>query len=305
MATTLIIKTGAAGDVVRSTVLLHALKGDVYWITAKHNMPLFPDSLPLLKELASIDQVPPHFFELEFDEIINLEEDVSTAQLAQRFKAVKRTGIYIHEGKLLYSPGSAPWYDTSLVSVYGKERANELKYANTKSYQEHLYEMIGKEFRGENYLLYGNETRAEPTRPVKIGIEKRAGGVWPNKQWWGYDQLGEILEKRGYEIFFFHERASLREYLQDIKQCELFISGDTLGMHVALGYNIPTIAIFNCTSPQEIYSYGLLSKVISPLLHEVYYQTGFRSEVVNSVRIEEVLNKVEEWEKTSGNHEDR
>ncbi len=41
-AKTLIIKTGASGDVVRTTSLLPALEGEVFWLTAAYNLPLFP-----------------------------------------------------------------------------------------------------------------------------------------------------------------------------------------------------------------------------------------------------------------------
>jgi heptosyltransferase-2 len=296
MTSTLIIKVGAAGDVVRSTVLFHAIEGDIYWITAQDNMGLFPDNVPALKGLASVEQVPGYFFEIEFDEIINLEENLETAQLAARFKTKRRTGIYLQDGQLVYSPESAGWYDLSLVSIYGEKVANELKYANTKSYQEHLYNMVGKRFAGERYLIYAGSTQQRNIKSVRVGIERRSGNTWPNKQWGGYDELAGMLTEKGYEVVFFKNMPTLREYMDDIRQCQLFISGDTLGMHVALGYEIPAIAIFNCTSPQEIYSYGLLRKVVSSLLREVYYQTGCRQDVIDSVKVEDILEKVEEWE---------
>ena len=42
MQKTLIIKTGAAGDVVRTTVLLNSLSGPITWVTDKKYTALLP-----------------------------------------------------------------------------------------------------------------------------------------------------------------------------------------------------------------------------------------------------------------------
>jgi heptosyltransferase II len=60
-------------------------------------------------------------------------------------------------------------------------------------------------------------------------------------------------------------------------------------MHVAMAYHIPSIAIFNCTSPAEIHDYGTLKKVISPLLPQAFYKTSFSQEVIDSISTEEVF----------------
>jgi heptosyltransferase II len=55
-----------------------------------------------------------------------------------------------------------------------------------------------------------------------------------------------------------------------------------------MAYHIPSIAIFNCTSPAEIYDYGTLKKVVSPLLHQAFYKTHFSQAVIDSITVEEV-----------------
>ena len=45
-------------------------------------------------------------------------------------------------------------------------------------------------------------------------------------------------------------------------------------MHFALGSGIPCVSILTCTSPWEIYEYGLQQKIVSPLLAEYFYQRG-------------------------------
>jgi heptosyltransferase-2 len=63
-------------------------------------------------------------------------------------------------------------------------------------------------------------------------------------------------------------------------------------MHLALGSGIPGVALFNCTSPWEIYEYGLLTKLVSPLLGEFFYQRGFDPRATTAIPFDEVLNAV-------------
>lgn len=292
MENILIIKTGAFGDVVRTTVLLHLFKGNIYWITDSYNIPLFPDDFPNLK-LISSDDLPESLFTQTFDLVINLEEDIDLARMLSTIKSERIIGTYWGENSIHYTENSAAWFDMSLISVYSKEKADKIKLDNKLSYQEILYGMLGESFQGETYQLYKTNL-FKPNRQVIIGLEKNVGTRWPNKQWYGYNQLAEILQAGGLNSFFFEHRKDLRKYMRDIEQCSLVITGDTLAMHIALAYQIPCIAIFNCTSPNEIYDYGILTKMVSPMLKEVYYKTVFNPAAISAIRVEEVEKKVKE-----------
>jgi len=291
MQNILIIKNDASGDVVRTTVLLQFLSGNIYWITANHNQPLFPDNYPGLTVLPP-EHLPDKIAGIMFDLVINLEEDIKLAKMISRLTTKKIIGVYWKDNKLYYTPESAEWFDMSLISRFGKSRADELKKQNKKSYQEILFSMFGKSFAGETYLIYKNEFLPKPAKK-RIGIEKRSGAKWANKSWYGYDELVHILTSETHELYIFRHRNSLREYLQDIQQCELIICGDTLAMHISLAYKIPCIAIFNCTSPDEIYEYGILKKIISPLLPQSFYKQGKSEEVIQSIRVAEVYAEAE------------
>ena len=60
----------------------------------------------------------------------------------------------------------------------------------------------------------------------------------------------------------------------------------------ALGSGIPTVAIFNCTSPWEIHDYGLLTKIVSPLLEEFFYQRCFEHRATTAVSMDQVFHAV-------------
>jgi heptosyltransferase-2 len=286
----LIIKTDATGDVLRTSVLLHVLKGNVYWITAAYNIPLFPDDVPHLSLIPS-ERIPSELLAKDFDLVINLEEDIELARQISKVNAKKTVGVYYNDGKLDYSTNSAEWFDMSLVSKFPSSYADELKKKNRCSYQEIIYRILGKNFNDERYIAYRKNNFKK--RNFLIGIEKRAGNVWPNKNWYGYDELINILHQHSYETMVFEARHELRNYLDDINDCSVIICGDTLAMHVALAYNIPCISIFNCTSPNEIYDYGILRKVVSCLLEQCFYRKEYLDEVTRSVPITSVLNELQ------------
>lgn len=284
---TLIIKTGAAGDVVRTTTLLNVLEGPITWIADRKNQSLFPDNLPSFK-CVSLESAKADLVNEEFELVLSLEEDKECARLASKLKAKNKIGIYEEDGKLKYTEQSRGWFDMSLCSSKGREEANRLKKQNRLPFQHWLFEMIGKTFTNEPYRVYHNQ--AITNNSELIGIEKRIGDVWPNKAWRGYDELAEKLGRDGFKIKIFEQRASLRDYMDDIASCSCVISGDTLAMHLALAYHIPCIAVFNCTSPAEIHPYDTLKKIVSPLLNENFYSRVFSKEVIESVPVSNVYN---------------
>jgi heptosyltransferase-2 len=80
--------------------------------------------------------------------------------------------------------------------------------------------------------------------------------------------------------------------MRDIARCNYIISGDTLAMHIALAYKKNCTAIFNCTSPQEIYDYGLLKKMVSPLLPKYFYKTSFDEAAIECITVAEVWSTI-------------
>ena len=62
----------------------------------------------------------------------------------------------------------------------------------------------------------------------------------------------------------------------------------SLPMHFALGTNTRCVSLFTCTSPWEIYDYGLQTKIVSPLLGDFFYQRGFNSRATTAISLGEV-----------------
>jgi hypothetical protein len=63
-------------------------------------------------------------------------------------------------------------------------------------------------------------------------------------------------------------------------------------MHFALGTRTPCVTLFTCTSPWEIYDYGVQEKIISPLLREFFYKRGYDERATTAISVNEVLDAV-------------
>jgi len=63
-------------------------------------------------------------------------------------------------------------------------------------------------------------------------------------------------------------------------------------MHFALGTAIPCVSLFTCTSPWEIYDYGVQTKIVSPLLEEFFYKRGHDERAITAITVDEVFDAV-------------
>jgi heptosyltransferase-2 len=222
--------------------------------------------------------------------------DCHAAAIATALKKQTLIGSYLNgDGMPAYTDSSAEWFDKGLVSRFGKHKADILKMKNTKTYQEIIFEMLGKKFSGEEYILNSNgiATSCNKSDGLLVGIEKNAGNKWPMKRWNKYDELAQLLISKGFNTTFFQQKKHIAQYIQDINDCDIIVCGDTLAMHIALALKKKVVAIFICTSPTEIYGYGRMTKVISPLLEQVYYKTNYVHEAVDSISVGQVYRTVE------------
>src|SRR5688572_14400837 len=151
----LIVKLGATGDVVRTTTLLRRLSGPVTWVTARPNDVLLCGLSGVSASLRIVLWEERHSLLGEtFDLCLNLEDDEQIARILESVRPRRIFGAYLNEqGRMTYTGDSSRWFDLSLISEHGRKRADELKLLNRRSYQELIFEGLGWEFSGEKYLL--------------------------------------------------------------------------------------------------------------------------------------------------------
>ena len=148
----LIIKLGALGDVVRTTVLLGELEGEVHWLSKKNARPLLKSSKIFRSYFVEDYEDIKRLKELEYSLIISLDEEINTLKILKDIKTKKLIGAYLNNSCAIdYTPDSAHWFDMSMVSKFGKQRADELKQMNEKSVPVILINMLRKEFHGQEY----------------------------------------------------------------------------------------------------------------------------------------------------------
>jgi hypothetical protein len=262
----LIVKLGATGDVVRTTPLLSRFHEHVSWITEAKNAVLLRGLRPNLRCLtweerdAAADRT--------YDLVINLEDTLEAGHYLKTLQFKQLFGAHLDlANELCYTEDSQRWFDFSLISRFGRKEADKLKLQNRCTYQELIFEGLGFRFSGEKYLV---------PQPIETGLSgdvalaQEAGPVWPMKNWAHYDQLKRELEAKGLKVNVLPRRKSLLEHLCDVR-------------------NHRCLVVFNCTSPWEIYEYGIQTKIVSPLLCEYFYRRDFDSRATMAISVSEVL----------------
>jgi len=285
---TLIMKLGATGDVVRTTPLLSQLGGHVAWVTAAKNVVLLRD---LREGLTCVSWEDRHRLpDVKYDLVINLEDTLDVAEYLKSVPCRQLFGSYAdNQGTLQYTDDAKSWFDLSLISRFGRAEADRLKFLNRRTYQDLIFDGLGFSFKGQKYLLPA-ETPTSLSGDVAISPE--AGPVWPMKNWAYYADLKQQLEERGLVVNVLPTRKTLLEHLADVKNHRCLVAGDSLPMHLALGSGVRCVTLFTCTSPWEIHDYGILTKIISPLLGEFFYKRGLDKRATTTISLEEVLSAV-------------
>jgi heptosyltransferase-2 len=272
----LLIKIGALGDVLRTTCLLRILEGEVTWVTQRNAFPLLKNN-PFVRRVADIASSRAALGRDRYDLVINLDEEPRACALASGLKSDRLIGAYGEGKKIAYTESSAEWFDMGLISRLGKKTADRRKWENRKSYQEIIFGMLGKKFRGEEYVLAapGLESKKDGTPPA-TGIETRSGDRWAGKRWSRFPEFLALLKKNKIPHTKFRTYPSLEKFIRRIAGTDPVVTTDSLALHIALALGKKVVALFTCTSFHEIYDYGRMAKIVSPLIEKYFYSTDPR-----------------------------
>jgi len=295
----LIIKLGALGDVLRTTCILPALKEKyknsyIVWLTKQKSTPLLQNNTLIDRIDNSIENI----IKERFDLVINLDEEIEVCKLAS-LVGKKVVGAYVKNNKVDYTEDSKKWFDMGLISKFGKEKADQLKKANKKSYPEIIINIIGMEFdkkKDKPQLILTKQEKdfgldfLKKNDIVKdkliIGFNTDAGDRWLTKKMGvkktvqliediakTFDAqiilLSESLKKRTQEIIkkakikiIDSGNNNLRKFSSIINVCDLIITSDSLVLHPVIALNKKFICFFGPTSASEIETYSLGEKII-------------------------------------------
>ena len=198
------IKTGALGDVVRTTSILPGIheryeEAVVTWLTAPGAVDLVRTH-PLIRRIETVDvrSGPSVETALErlkptrWSRVLSLDDDPPLARLAASVPSRRLSGVYERaDGSIAYTPDTAPWNDMGLLSVYGKAAADRLKLENELSHPRILADMLGLRMdEPKLHLPVESVAFAEAfaerhglrERGLVIGLNPGAGGRWESKR---------------------------------------------------------------------------------------------------------------------------
>jgi len=237
-----IIKLDGIGDVLRTTPILWRFQhDDITWITEQASMPLLRNN-PFIKITLPVSES----LEVKnfiFDELYNLDEDKNACLLAMKITAGGKRGYGLKNGE--YFP-----FDSDSDYAYALSKNDELKFKlNRKTYQQIMFEMAGFQWKGEDYILgYKPESKIQ----YSVGINYLVGDKFPNKAWPHWRKLMEMLDSVSLQSNF----NSLEGYIDWINSCRIIVTGDSLGMHIALALKKKVIILMGSTSWNEIETYN-------------------------------------------------
>lgn len=321
-----VIKLGALGDVIRTLPLAKAIKNkfpnsELTWITK-------PESYDLIKTDKNIDKIfkTPYYSTEKFDVLYNFDIDAEATKLASELLAKEKKGFYSEAGYVSAFNTGAEYYLNTLYD-------DELKKSNKKTYQEMMFKAAELDYKKEDYQIaltreeieFGNDfiKRNNLSGKKIIGIHMGASSRWPSKAW-SEQRVKEFIIKakeKGYEIILFggpnelqkqtklvgelksggiavvhnDPKNSLREFASILNICAGVVCSDSLALHVAVGLGKKTAGLFFCTSPNEVESYDLLEKIVSPMLSDFFPEKmdQYSEDLVKSISAEEVLAALE------------
>lgn len=243
------------GDVLRSTVLLNLFRDDhVTWLVDEKAYPILKGN-PMIDRILIYNLTSTLQLQAEhFDTVINLEKIPGICALADAIKAWRRFGFRFDP-----QTGEADAYDGShLVLEFCKDI--EKKKNRTAYWQEGLFEMVGAEWNGEEYV-FGYKPKSEIS--YDIGFNHQVGNKWPLKGWpMEHWKKLEGLINGDYSISWQQGLDNIEDYFEWINSCRMLVTNDSFGMHIAIALKKPMVTLFGPTDKNENFLYGLGRRLV-------------------------------------------
>jgi heptosyltransferase-2 len=251
----LIIKTGhsevftekkhssivSLGDVLRTSFILEYFPGaQITWLTS-------PEAYPLLLGNKLIDELITDISNVnlkEIDMVINLEKDPKLINNISSLNEVY--GFYFEKGIL-----SIKLLNNQLI---GFDDYLHLVHHHKTSFQVKLARILDKNWEGQRFII-GKLPTKNPKRVV--GLNWKTGAKWPEKQlpktfWTNLSNDFTAQETISFQEGF----TDLDEYINWINKCDIIITLDSLGLHIALGLGKTVIGLFGPTNHHHIEMYN-------------------------------------------------
>jgi heptosyltransferase-2 len=285
----LLINLDALGDVLRTTALLPAIRRDhpharISWLTR-------PRAAELLVRNPLVDHVLPLGYESDvilrsrrYDLVLNADKSQVAGALAVQVQAGERRGFGID------SSGAIVVLNPEAEHLYHLGLDDQLKFReNQRTEQDLLAEALGFEHQADGYTLVlgAGEGACGPRR--KVGFNTGCSMAYPHKklslevQAEAIRSISDVLcepvlllggpEDRERNTALVKELGDMAEFsptdqgirrgAAEVDRCDVVVTGDSLGMHMAIALDKHVVAWFGPTCPQEIDLYGRGVKLLA------------------------------------------
>lgn len=327
----LIIKFGALGDVVRTTYLLKALytkyeNTKIDWLTSNSAFDLLRFN-KYINTLATKDFSLNKIKNSTYDLVISLDDELEVLEILQDIKTKQIFGAYLNEiNERVYSENSGLWFDMGLLSIHGKETADQMKKENQLEHNQIFAQMLDIEistsFFYSSNILEEKISKNFKADTFKIGLNSGSGGRWESKKLPITETIKLInlllsinIENKNIEIYLLggeDEKArhkeimtqvnsenlqdagtenSLLEFAAIIKNMDYLISSDSLALHLGIAQKIQNLSFYAPTSAAEIGTFGLGTKVVSTSDDYCNYKKNSDNSSITAIRIFNAFKK--------------
>lgn len=203
MTSVLVIKTGALGDVLRTTAILPGLQArfsglEVTWLTAEAARPLVERHRLVSRVLtcdpkdpASVQAAGAELPGTRWDWVLSLDDEEPLCALASSLATDKLSGAHLDEsGERVYTPDVEEWFGMGLLSRDGKEAADRRKRENLRTHPAIYASMLGIEEGKPELPLPGDAVEDAQGLALQhgigsddlvVGLNTGAGGRWTSK----------------------------------------------------------------------------------------------------------------------------
>jgi len=233
-------------DVFRSTCLLEDCRGKhVTWITARCAEDLFLEN-HLVDDLVLADHPGEVPFEptQRFDVLINLENRRDWIRFAQDVRVNHRYG-YLGQKSVNGNGG---------LNGTGADGWGKQGNGRACTYQERLYRFLGRQWQGQRWVLgyVGQDSQMYDVGLNTVVAPEESLENWPRRRWQQlHNQLrGQYVVSRPLAL------DSIREYIDWLAACRVVVTGDSLGLYLAVALGKQVVALVGTQGAQEVYLYG-------------------------------------------------
>ncbi len=296
----LLVKLGAAGDVIRTTPLLAPLRREhpdqvITWVTD------FPALVPrAVDDVRALDTSTLLWLRhTRFDLAINLDKDRQACALMREVTAIRKVGFTLGDHGLCRPLVEGVRADMA-DAVRAKFQTGLFDDVNRDcrlSYLQEIFAICGYSFAGEPYVLDRPEPAPAfdlPTGAPLVGLNTGCGGRWTSRLWpeSHWLELARGLRAAGLGVVLlggpdendknarlaaasgacYPGHFDLRTFIGLVDRCDVVVSAVTMAMHIALGLGKRLVLINNIFNPHEFELYGRGTIVQPPQPCGCYFQ---------------------------------